>query len=445
MKWTLDEVAARCDGTAWGEATVTSVEIDSRRVTPGALFAAVHGERDDGHRYLDAAIAAGAVAVLTEAGRRQGHVGIEVADTLEALRALAEARRLELECPVVGITGSSGKTTTKDLTAAALGPGAFSSPRSYNNEYGVPLTILSAPDDCRALVVEVGSRGAGHIAHLASAIRPTVAIITNVGQAHLEMFGDIAGVAAAKWELVEALGAEGCAILPADDSELLGRCGTIEAGSITFGIEQGDVGAYGVELSDTGHPSFELRCDGTGVEVALPVPGRHQASNAAAAVAAAVAVGEPFADAARRIQDASVSPWRMEVTEARVDGGEVVVVNDAYNANPDSMMAALDTVAAMPGRHVAVLGKMYELGRRERDAHLAVGSRAASLGFTVIVVGDDPGIAEGAGPGSISVADADAALDSLGSLLRPGDVVLVKASRAAALDEVAVGIGGVKT
>ncbi len=440
MRWDLAHVARICEGRERGKAVIDSVSIDSRTIASGGLFVAVVGENHDGHDFIAEARAAGAAAVVAEDGRLSGADGVEVADTLAALRALGIARRLEIACPVIGVTGSSGKTTTKDLITAALGPGAHGSPQSFNNEFGVPLTMLGVPDSATAVVVEVGSRGSGHIAHLGPVIDPDVAVITNVGPAHLEMFGSIEGVIDAKWELLSALGPDGVAILPADDERLLARA----TGSfLTFGAESGaDVDAVGVELDDTGRASFELHFRDEVAAVRMPLPGRHQAANAAAAVAAVVAIDRPFAEAAGRLETAAMSPWRMEVVTRRWGGGEIVVVNDAYNANPDSMAAALETVAAMPGRHLAVLGRMHELGEFEAEAHRQAGALAASLGFSVVAVGDDPGIADGAGEVADSVADVAAAVELLRATIVPGDVVLVKASRAAGLETVVTELHG---
>lgn len=440
MKWDLSEVGTICAGAVHGTATVAGVTIDSREVSPGSLFVAVAGERDDGHRYLDEAMAAGASAVLVGRGRRGGHTGVEVDDTLVALRDLAADRRSRLSCPVIAITGSNGKTTTKDFVAAALGDGVHASPRSYNNDYGVPLTVLGAPDDVTALVVEVGSRGRGHIAALMPAVRPTVSVITTIGRAHLEMFGSVAGVLEAKWELVAGLGSDGVAVLPIEDDRLLERAtGPV----ITFG-ETADAGVAASEivLDDLGRATFILAHGGATVPVSLPVPGRHQPRNAAAAVAAAIAAGHDFQTVAGRLGGATVSPWRMELASVPVADGDVTVLNDAYNANPDSVRAALETLSSLPGRQVAVLGKMHELGDEEAAAHREVGALATSLGIDVVAVGDDPGIADGAGDRSVSVADAGAAADHLRSVLAAGDVVLVKASRAAGLETIPSLLGG---
>lgn len=439
MRWDLEGIAAITAGVATGSAAVTSVASDSRLARPGALFVAIRGERHDGHAFIADAMERGAAACLVETGRLPaGIAGVEVADTLASLAALGAARRDALSVPVVAVTGSSGKTTTKDMVAAALGAGAHAAPQSFNNEVGVPLTLLATPDGATAVVCEVGSRGVGHISALARVIRPDVAVITNIGPAHLEMFGDIDTVARAKWELVEALGDGGVAVLPVD-AQLPHRAVGAE---ISFGeSEEADVAVVDLVIDHRGRPTFTVTYGESSARMALPFAGRHQARNAAAAIGAALALGIDLAEAARRLPDATLSRWRMEVTEVEMGGGSVTLVNDAYNANPDSMSAALRTVAEMPGRHLAVLGMMHELGTDEGRLHREVGEMAARLGFSkVVVVGEDPGIAEGAGTIAVPVPDAAAAVARVGEMARPGDVVLVKASRASGLEVIAEGL-----
>jgi UDP-N-acetylmuramoyl-tripeptide--D-alanyl-D-alanine ligase len=415
---------------------VTEVVVDSRVARTGSLFVALRGERRDGHDFAAGASAAGASVLVRRGSMPAGACGVEVADTGRALLDLAVRRRGELTMPVAAITGSNGKTTTKDLLVAALGPGAHGSPRSFNNEIGVPLTILGAPAVATGVVAEVGSRGVGDIALLVPAVRPTVAVITNVGRAHLETFGDVATVLAAKWELVEALGEDGIAVLPADDTRLTGkRRGSL----ITFGESAAaDVAVSGIAVGPDGRASCVISYSGAGIPVTLAAAGRHQPRNLSAAVAAAVAMGIPFPDAAERAAAASGSAWRMEVHR-----GPVTIVNDSYNANPDSMAAALSTVAAMGGRHIAVLGRMRELGEAEFEAHREAGERARRLGFAaVIVVGEAPGLAEGAGPIARIAADADEAERILRRYIAAGDVILVKASRAEGLEVLAERLRG---
>ncbi len=440
LGWSLRQVAEATGGTVHGDADpeaplVASVGVDSRAISPGQLFVAVAGERFDGHDFVEVAVASGAVAAVVRRGEswRAGLARVEVADSADALRDLAALRRSSLRVPVVAVTGSTGKTSTKDLLAVSL-PGAHASPRSYNNEVGVPLTVLGTPDSARHLVLEVGSRGRGHITWLGAAVVPDVAVVTNLGVVHLETFGTTADLADAKFELVELLGPAGTAVVPADETRLRREHrGT----TVTFGADpSADVAVAGLELDEMARPTFRLETPQGSATLTLPLPGAHQALNAAAAAAAGIALGVPLADLAAGMEAARPSPWRMEIHQ-----GRFTVVNDAYNANPDSVLAALRAVATMPGRHIAVLGRMAELGPLEAEEHRRMGAEARRLGFaTVVVVGDDPGIAEGAGDIAVPAADPAAARLMVTGSAGPGDVVLVKASRAVGLEELALAL-----
>jgi UDP-N-acetylmuramoyl-tripeptide--D-alanyl-D-alanine ligase len=294
------------------------------------------------------------------------------------------------------------------------------------------LTVLATPQEATALVAEVGSRGRGHIEFLMPAVRPDVAVITNLGLVHLETFGTTDELADSKFELVEALGESGTAVLPVDEPRLArphpGR-------TVTFGrFPQADVYVSNVVVDALGYPSFELHAGGDRAQLRLGMAGTHQALNAAAAVAAGMATGAGFSELVAGIEKASGSAWRMEIHR-----GRYTVVNDAYNANPDSMEAAMRTVAAMPGRHIAVLGTMAELGPVEAAEHARIGRLASDLGFAAVVtVGNEPGIAAAAGAIGRNVPDLAMARAIVRSLLDPGDVVLVKASRAIGLEELAL-------
>ncbi|MGI9649088.1 MAG: UDP-N-acetylmuramoyl-tripeptide--D-alanyl-D-alanine ligase [Acidimicrobiia bacterium] len=430
--WTLDQIAEITGGVAVGHGDVTGVGTDSREVAPGSLFVALSGDRFDGHEYSQAAIEAGAAAVMVERPVEAGP-RVEVDDTLEALRQLAAHRRRALAAArAVGITGSTGKTSCKDLLASALGVGTWASPKSFNNEVGVPLTVLAAPDATEVLVLEVGSRGLGHISHLIGVIRPDIAIITGVGASHLATLGDVETVRRAKWELVEGMEPDGIAVLPATDAVLAEWVARDGVPVRTFG-EGGDVRVEDLVLDELARPSFTLEAAGERVPVRLTMAGAHQALNAAAAAAAGLALGRALPDLAAGLELAWASAWRMEVIP-----GAHTVVNDAYNANPASMAAALQSVAAMPGRHLAVLGLMAELGETAPTAHRSVGRLARELGFgAVIVVGDDPGIADGAGEIATTVPDLETARAVVSDLIEEGDVVLVKASRSVGLETLA--------
>jgi UDP-N-acetylmuramoyl-tripeptide--D-alanyl-D-alanine ligase len=345
----------------------------------------------------------------------------------------------------LGITGSSGKTSTKDLLGqvlAAAGP-TVSPPGSYNNDIGLPLTVLDADEATRYLVLEMGARGVGHIARLCAVARPQVGVVLNVGSAHLGEFGSPEVIAQAKGELVEALPEDGTAVLNADDPRVLGMAPRTRARVLTTGLAaDADVRATGVTLDGSARARFTLAAAGEEHPVALQVVGQHQVANALSAAGAALAVGLAPAEIAAALSAAgSRSRWRMEVAR-RADG--VTVVNDAYNANPESMRAALAALAGLAGeRRIAVLGGMAELGPDAAAEHERLGRDAVAAGVDLVVaVGRDAvGIADGAsaaggraGEESVHVPDRAAARELLSGMLRPGDVVLVKASRSYGLE-----------
>lgn len=433
LGWDLTAIAEAVSGNLVGHSPllVDTVATDSRESVDGSLFVALVGESFDGHTFASDALAQGAVAVVVN--RDAGIAAtprIEVDATGEALAALAVKRRSELDIPVVAVTGSTGKTSTKDLLAAGL-DGSWSSPRSFNNEIGVPLTVLATPPDATVLVLEVGSRGRGHIAWLAPAVRPDIAVVTNLGVVHLETFESPEGLADAKYELVEALEDGGVAVLPYEE-ESLQRGG--DHRTITFGGPGADVAVSDISTDDQGRPSFQLHVDGIDTFVSLPLAGEHQALNTAAAVAVAVALEVDIEEFLERLGSASGSAWRMEVSH-----GSYTVVNDAYNANPQSVRSALSTVANMKGRNVAVLGVMAELGHVCEEEHIAIGELAGTLGFSeLLVVGPDHGYAVGFPGITRKATDIEEAADTLAGIIEPGDVVLVKASRSAGLERLAL-------
>ncbi len=433
-----------------GSLVLGPVVIDSRQVSTGALFVAVPGERVDGHDYAAAATAAGAVAVLAQ--RPVDAAAVLVDDTTRALGRLAAHVRSRLpQLAVVGLTGSQGKTSTKDLLAHLLAPaGPVVAPEgSFNNELGAPLTVLRADEQTAHLVVEMGARGIGHIRDLCSLAQPTVGVVLNVGTAHLGEFGSQQQIARAKAELVEALPPDGVAVLNADDPLVAAMAARTQGRVVTFG--QGvdaDVRVDDLRLGDDGGPRCTLVTAAGRVEVSMSLLGTHQALNGAAAAAAALALGQPLGSVADGLATATpVSRWRME-RRVRADG--VVVVNDAYNASPDAMREALRTLAALgrapgAGRTFAVLGAMRELGASSRNEHDGVGRLAARLDISqLVVVGEDAralhrgACLAGSWDGEpVLVPDADAAVRYLRAELAPGDVVLVKAARAAGLERVA--------
>jgi len=450
---TLAEIAELTGGRLTGspDATVSgTVTLDSRAVAAGDLFVAVAGERVDGADFLPAAAAAGAMGAI--ATRPDDALPcVVVADPVEALGRLAKgvhARLVERGLLTLGITGSSGKTSTKDLLGQVLataGP-TVSPPGSYNNDIGLPLTVLSADERTRFLVLEMGARGRGHIARLCRVARPRIGVVLNVGSAHLGEFGSPEGIAEAKGELVEALGDDGTAVLNADDPRVIGMAPRTVARVLTTGRgEDADVRALDVTLDESARARFTLAAGGERHPVTLQVVGEHQVANALSAAGAALAAGMTPAQIAAGLSAAEPrSRWRMEVAR-RNDG--VTVVNDAYNANPESMRAALAALAGLSGsRRVAVLGGMAELGPDAAAEHERLGRDAVAAGVDLIVaVGPDAvGIADGAaaagrraGEESVHVPDRATARELLSEVLRPGDVVLVKASRSYGLEQLA--------
>lgn len=433
LHWTLKDVARITGGVIVGDPqlVVTSIGTDSRAVAPGSLFVAIVGEIYDGHRFAAQALQAGAHAALVSEVPTDLSAAVVVDDTLAALLVLATAHRQRFTGTVIAVTGSTGKTSTKDLLAGALN-GSHASPRSYNNEIGVPLTILSAPVDAPYVIVEVGSRGVGHIELLMPAVRPDIAVITNLGVVHLETFGTEERLADAKWELAAAVGPTGTVVIPEEEKRLQRPT---SATVLTFG-PLGDVSVASLRCDERGRPSFVLSYRGTSYPVTLAMSGRHQATNAAAAFAAAVAAGASPVDVVEGLSTASGSAWRMEIHR-----GTFTVVNDAYNANPDSMRSAIESVADMPGRHLAIVGAMAELGPVAVAEHEAVGQLLADRDYEgVIVVGEEPGIARAYGDAAVCVPDVTSALETAEALIRPGDVVLVKASRSGGLERIALAL-----
>jgi UDP-N-acetylmuramoyl-tripeptide--D-alanyl-D-alanine ligase len=394
----------------------------------GELFVAIVWDRD-GHDFIPDALERGAAAYLTSR-EPVGGTAVRVGDTQAALLELGRAARRRLPDRVVGVTGSVGKTSVKDLLSAALAPTyrVAASAGSFNNELGVPLSLLNAADDAEAVVVEMGARGPGHVALLCDVAAPTVAVVTRVAAAHTAVMGDLDAIARSKGELVEALPPSGTAVLNAADERVSAMASRTSAAVVRFG-EGGDVVAEDVRLDHELRPSFRLRTPSGDADVQLGVAGRHQVDNALAAAAAAVAVGARVEAVADGLGTARLSPLRMAL--GRAPSG-AVVLNDAYNANPASMAAALRALAALPARRrFAFLGTMAELGERAAADHGEVAALAAELGVHVVAVGEPA-------YGVEVVPDVDAAAARARDLgVGEGDAVLVKASRVARLERLA--------
>lgn len=424
-----------------GGRIVSSVTIDSRTAGAGSLFVALRGEHADGAAFVADALQRGGAGALVERGGDVAQA-VVVDDAADALLGLGAWVRDTVDPRVVAVTGSSGKTTTKDLIRAAVSAGrrVVANVGSYNNELGVPLTCCSVTGDTEVLVAEVGARGKGHIAAMAAVLRPQVAVVTNVGAAHLEMFSDVAGVARAKAELVQSLDAEGVAVLNADDPLVAAMAADAAGAVLLYGTgSDAEFRATDVSVDALARPSFTVR----GVRVNVPLPGMHNVSNALAALAVADTCGVDLAAAADALGAATVSRWRMEL---RSSPSGVTVLNDAYNANPSSMAAAIRTLADMEatGRRWAVLGHMAELGPGGEEAHRRMGRLCVEVGLDgLVVVGDKAramheAAAAAAFAGHLLFAPTpDEAVAALTEHLGEGDVVLVKASRSVGLETIA--------
>jgi UDP-N-acetylmuramoyl-tripeptide--D-alanyl-D-alanine ligase len=459
IRLTLQEIAeatgARLVPADQGHVGIGSVTTDSRTLEPGSLFVALRGEHADGHDYGDRAAEGGASAVLVEHELDVELPQLIVDDTWRAMTDLAGAVRRRVDCVAVGITGSVGKTTVKDLTAAAVGAGlrTTAAKGSFNNELGVPLTLLQLTEDSEALVAEIGARHVGDIANLAPLVAPDVAVVTAVAGVHLEIFGTIEEIAVAKGELVDALGPDGTAVLNFTDPRVRAMAERApNVVSVAIDDPSADVHAVDITLDRHARPSATAVTPWGRAPLRLPIAGRHNIGNALFALAVAGHLGVDLDAAAAAIAEAAVSPWRGAVTEA--DG--VVILNDAYNANPTSVAAALETLVAVErtGRTWAVLGVMAEIGETHDVEHHAIGTRVRDLGVDeLVVVGPEAAaIADGARERAsrdegastdehvTTVPDADAALQHLLPRVGPGDVVLVKASRVGGLEVVAEGL-----
>lgn len=450
MIGTAADIARITAGTLHGDPGIVvqgPAVLDSREAAVGTLFAALPGEHADGHDFASAAVEAGTALVLCS--RPVDGPCVVVDDVQVALAELArrhvQSLRSEHRLSVVAVTGSQGKTTVKDMLAQVLadqGP-TVAGVGSFNNELGVPLTVLRADSRTRYLVVEMGARGLGHIRYLCDIATPDVSLVLNVGSAHVGEFGSVEIIARAKGEIVEALGPDGVAVLNADDPRVAAMAERHEGRVMTFGRSADSVQMVGeVELDQDGYPHVEIETEGGRRHLTVAQIGRHQILNAAATLCAARAVGVPTDDALASLARAeAVSPMRMERVR-RADG--LLIVNDAYNANPESMTAALQALAGLtdPARAVAVLGTMLELGEASEDAHQTIGRLARELGIgRVIAVGSSgPAIARGAADIAEVAATTDEAIRTLVASLRPEQVVLVKASRGERLERVVDGL-----
>jgi UDP-N-acetylmuramoyl-tripeptide--D-alanyl-D-alanine ligase len=440
------------------DAVFSGVEIDSRDIRPGMAFFALPGERSDGHAWISAAARAGArVAVVcrfddevTASLPSTPLTVLLVDDCVAALRTLAVHHRSVLRCPVVGITGSTGKTSTKDFLVAALGgtKRVVATRGNRNNELGVPLTVLEAAPRTSVLIVEMGMRGLGQIADLCEIVRPTMGVVTNIGQTHMELLGSQDAIAQAKGELVECVPPEGRVFLNGDDAWSRRLKSRATAPITWYGLgKRCNVRATDIETDEMGRPTITLRANRRKATVSLPVPGRHHAYTAVAATAVALSLGAELSDIAEGL--AKVVPTGMRMESFTAASG-VTVVNDAYNASPTSMRAAITALADMKtsGHRVAVLGDKAELGSLTELAHFRLGEAVAEAGIEhlVTVGARAKRIGEGALANGMDAerirpcSTVEEASEVLDDLLSPGDIVLVKASRSMGLERVVEGI-----
>jgi UDP-N-acetylmuramoyl-tripeptide--D-alanyl-D-alanine ligase len=415
------------------DARCTSFHTDSRTVEPGGCFFALRGASLDGHAFCAGAAARGAAVVVTERDVAGGGAAVvRVADTWRALYDLAGDTLGRVGPLVVGVTGSNGKTSTKELAAAVLGVRhrVLKSEGNLNSETGLPLTLLRLEPEHTAAVLEMGMQGPGEIARLAALARPRVGIVTMVGTVHLEYFGDVEALARAKAELVEALPADGLAVLNAEDARFDLLRGLSRAPVVSFGLEAGDLRGEGYRPLPDGGAAMTVE----GAIVRLRLAGRHQARNAVAALAAGRFAGVPLSEGAAALAGVEVD---QRLQELAAPAG-YTVVDDAYNASPESMLAAFESLAERPraGRLLALLGEMRELGGVATAAHEDVGRRAREVFDRVAVVDSGHGRLLARAAGGELVADREAAVDWVRAVAGPGDVVLVKASHGIGLHEV---------
>ena len=435
LRQVLEATRGRSEGA--GDREFSSYHTDSREVVPGGLFFALKGSETDGHRFVEGAVARGAAGVVVDRPVEAGDVAVvQVDDTWAALYDLARWVQASVGPLTIGVTGSNGKTSTKEFVAAALaaaGP-VLRTEGNLNTETGVPLTMLRLEPEHRYLVLEMGMQGPGEIARLAQLARPSIGVITSIGTVHLEFFDSQESLARAKGELVAALPEDGTAVLPAD-SPYFDLLRSLTRARVTSFGAGGDVAYTGYEITPDG-----CRFTVAGTEVRLAFAGRHMASNACAALTAAAAAGVPIAQAAPRLAGVRVG----QRLEERPTPEGFMVVDDSYNASPESMLAAFEAVAerSRTGRLYAVLGEMRELGSLAEEAHVDVGRRAGELfdGVCVVDVGRGATLAEAAG-GDL-VRDRAAAARWVRERAGAGDVVLVKASHGVHLEELVAELAG---
>lgn len=450
--WTSDAIAAATNGTASADFAVTGVAFDSREVGTGDLFIALSGEATDGHRFLDQAFAQGAAGAIVSAPTDGPHVRVN--DTFSALENLARAARARTSATVIGVTGSVGKTTTKEALFAALdraAPGAtHRSVKSYNNHTGVPLSLARMPAASRFAVLEMGMNHAGELAHLTTLVRPHVAIVTAIAPAHTEFFPDESAIADAKGEIFQGLEPGGVAIVPFDSphrDRLIAAAKPYAGRIVTFGTSpEADVRPIEIMAVRTGGTFVSAKVGERELSFTVGQPGAHWVSNALAVLAAVDAAGGDLGLAGLALADLGGMPGRGARLVARIKGGEALVIDESYNANPASMAATLAVLGMEAGRRVAVLGEMRELGDGSPGYHAALAEPVmAARVEAALLVGEAMAPLAQALEGRIDfvhVPTAVAALEVLPGMLAPGDAVLVKGSNGVGLSRVVAALAG---
>lgn len=439
IAFTLSEAIAACRGMYVGDEAllgqpVTDVCIDSRKATPGALYVPIIGEVHDGHTFIPGARKNGALCVLTDRPLQEEPY-LLVPDTLEALQLLAAFYRNRFDIPVIGITGSTGKTSTKEMLHTVLSQQfcTFKTPGNLNNQTGVPLTLFQLAPEHELAIIEMGTNHPGEIRRLSAMVQPTVCVITNVGVAHIEFFGTRKNIFRGKAEMLEHMRPGGTVVVNGDDDMLVRL-----PGAVRFGFQaHNDVQALDVEDQGLGGSAFTIRCAGEQLRMHVPAPGRHMIYNALSAIAVGLSLGMPLAQLSRGVESFQPTAGRMHVRRSR----RFTVLDDTYNANPTSVMAAIDVLEQTPGRHVCVLGDMLELGAQTEEFHEVVGMYAAMHGVDLIVCVGPNSEQTFLGAHALTPQRAryfetqETLLSILPLLLRDGDTILVKGSRGMHLEQ----------
>ena len=444
---TVENIARACHGeivchnaSINADTEAAGVVIDSRLVCEGYVFVASKGEKVDGHRFIPDVLAKGALAVICqEVPDVFDGICIKVKDSFEALRDIAEYYRQQISATVVGITGSVGKTSTKEMVASVLSENfdVLKTKGNLNNQIGLPLTVLSIEEHHQVAVLEMGINQFGEMTRLSKIARPDICVITNIGECHLEFLGDRDGVLRAKTEIFEYMSDDGYAVINADDDKLV-NVGTVKGKTpVGFGLENVSAQCYAHDIEDRGllGSTCSIKYNNEkDMDVEILLPGRHMVYNAAAATAVARILGMSHEDICRGISHTQGVQGRSNV----IKKDDIIVVDDCYNANPTSVKTALDMLAGVKGRKVAILGDMFELGAEENALHASVGAYAATknIDLTICIGGLSKYMYDAAGKNALYFADLETAMPEIKGLIKNGDTVLIKASHSMQFEKI---------